>query len=221
MIYSSFCDIYFFDRICCHTAAILFGFNEHKLKKFISLKIPETEAREFDSIFAKHSTLKDFQLTPHSINQYPVVVHSEKDEVVCIAGIYLPVMSETSNINVPLVEVPSTLNNLHKIALGLVSNTAICLLGAVGSGKTCLVEYLAQKTGRNLGDNFVKVQLGDQTDSKMLLGTYKCTDIPGEFVWQPGVLTQVTLYLIIYIIHHVNEKFSRQKCCFFNIFLTD
>ena len=22
------------------------------------------------------------------------------------------------------------------------------------------------------------------------MGTYRCTDIPGEFVWQPGVLTQ-------------------------------
>ncbi|KAF4092103.1 hypothetical protein AMELA_G00017110 [Ameiurus melas] len=34
------------------------------------------------------------------------------------------------------------------------------------------------------------VQLGDQTDSKMLLGMYRCTDVPGKFVWQPGSLTQ-------------------------------
>lgn len=178
----------------------MFGFNEHKLKKLISLKIPETEEREFNSTFAKYSTLKDIQRPPHSINQYPVVVPSEKDDVVFIAGIYLPVLSELSNLNVPLVEVPSTVNNLRKIALGLVSNRAICLLGAVGSGKTSLVEYLAEKTGRQLGENFVKVQLGDQTDSKMLLGTYKCTDIPGEFVWQPGVLTQVNLYFTLFLI---------------------
>lgn len=24
----------------------------------------------------------------------------------------------------------------------------------------------------------------------MLLGMYRCTDIPGKFVWQPGTLTQ-------------------------------
>lgn len=24
----------------------------------------------------------------------------------------------------------------------------------------------------------------------MLLGMYRCTDIPGKFVWQPGSLTQ-------------------------------
>jgi len=38
---------------------------------------------------------------------------------------------------------------------------------------------------------FLRIQLGDQTDSKMLLGQYRCTDVPGEFVWLPGVLTQV------------------------------
>lgn len=26
--------------------------------------------------------------------------------------------------------------------------------------------------------------------SQMLLGMYRCTDIPGKFVWQPGSLTQ-------------------------------
>ncbi|CAG14322.1 unnamed protein product, partial [Tetraodon nigroviridis] len=25
---------------------------------------------------------------------------------------------------------------------------------------------------------------------QMLLGMYRCTDIPGKFVWQPGTLTQ-------------------------------
>lgn len=40
-------------------------------------------------------------------------------------------------------------------------------------------------------NGFLRIQLGDQTDSKMLLGQYRCTDVPGEFVWQPGVLTQV------------------------------
>lgn len=25
---------------------------------------------------------------------------------------------------------------------------------------------------------------------QMLLGMYRCTDVPGEFVWQPGTLTQ-------------------------------
>lgn len=43
-------------------------------------------------------------------------------------------------------------------------------------------------------NGFLRIQLGDQTDSKMLLGQYRCTDVPGEFVWQPGVLTQAVMH---------------------------
>ncbi|XP_050325190.1 midasin [Bactrocera neohumeralis] len=42
-------------------------------------------------------------------------------------------------------------------------------------------------------NGFLRIQLGDQTDSKMLLGQYRCTDVPGEFVWLPGVLTQAVM----------------------------
>ena len=37
--------------------------------------------------------------------------------------------------------------------------------------------------------DLLKIHLGDQTDSKMLLGTYICTSTPGLFKWQPGILT--------------------------------
>lgn len=49
---------------------------------------------------------------------------------------------------------------------------------------------LERKSSKN---GFLRIQLGDQTDSKMLLGQYHCTDVPGEFVWQPGVLTQAVM----------------------------
>lgn len=52
-------------------------------------------------------------------------------------------------------------------------------------------------TGRTEAPHLLKVQLGDETDVKMLLGAYCCTDIPGEFVWQPGVLTQVAILSVI------------------------
>lgn len=42
-------------------------------------------------------------------------------------------------------------------------------------------------------NGFLRIQLGDQTDSKVLLGQYRCTDVPGEFLWQAGVLTQAVL----------------------------
>ncbi|XP_068146092.1 LOW QUALITY PROTEIN: midasin [Drosophila tropicalis] len=49
----------------------------------------------------------------------------------------------------------------------------------------------AEQQQRN---GFLRIQLGDQTDSKMLLGQYRCTDVPGEFVWLPGVLTQAVMH---------------------------
>lgn len=53
-------------------------------------------------------------------------------------------------------------------------------------------DKVVSQTRRMKSNNgFLRIQLGDQTDSKMLLGQYRCTDLPGEFIWQPGVLTQV------------------------------
>lgn len=51
-------------------------------------------------------------------------------------------------------------------------------------------ESIRKVTPKN---GFLRIQLGDQTDSKVLLGQYRCTDVPGEFLWQPGVLTQAVL----------------------------
>ncbi|XP_043277150.1 midasin [Venturia canescens] len=120
-------------------------------------------------------------------------VSKDSDSLVAIAGVLLPVFnSKERPKKTNLIPVPSTESNLRSLALAVASRRCICLQGSVGCGKTALVEYLADITGHR-NSNFVKVQLGDQTDSKMLLGTYRCTDIPGEFVWQPGVLTQAVI----------------------------
>ena len=39
----------------------------------------------------------------------------------------------------------------------------------------------------------VEVHLDDAMDIKSLLGTYVCTDVPGEFRWQPGALAQAVI----------------------------
>ncbi|XP_075410883.1 midasin isoform X2 [Tenrec ecaudatus] len=88
------------------------------------------------------------------------------------------------------VLVESVCRNLQTLAMAVASQNAVLLEGPIGCGKTSLVEHLAALTGRRKPPHLLKVQLGDQTDSKMLLGMYRCTDVPGEFVWQPGTLTQ-------------------------------
>ncbi|CAG9859623.1 unnamed protein product [Phyllotreta striolata] len=181
---------------CCHIVAILFGMSENVTKKIILNKLPEELNIQFTCIFNLKGSLDDNRDTP-TVNLNPVCSKPDGDveDLADFSGISIPIVSKSSNIKTALVEVPSTVNNLAKIALGLSLNKAVCLQGPVGSGKckTTLVEYFAEKVGRNLGENFVKVQLGDQTDSKMLLGTYRCTDVPGEFVWQPGFSKQAVL----------------------------
>ncbi|XP_062857908.1 midasin [Trichomycterus rosablanca] len=110
-----------------------------------------------------------------------------------VCGVILPRLSpqqdeQTSLKNLVLVD--STCRNLRRLAMAVASQKPVLLEGPIGCGKTALIEYLAAATGHNKAPDILKVQLGDQTDSKMLLGMYRCTDIPGKFVWQPGSLTQ-------------------------------
>ncbi|XP_033336576.2 midasin [Megalopta genalis] len=120
-------------------------------------------------------------------------IFNDLTSVVSIGGILLPVYKKLKyKREQNLVPVPSTRRNLRNLAFAVSSNKCVCLHGAVGSGKTALVDFLAEATGHD-EKNFAKVQLGDQTDSKMLLGMYLCTDIPGEFLWHPGILTEAVL----------------------------
>lgn len=64
--------------------------------------------------------------------------------------------------------VESTCANLQNLAMAVASQNAVLLEGAVGCGKTSLVEYLAAVTGRIKPPHILKVQLGDQTDSKVM-----------------------------------------------------
>ncbi|KAM4522940.1 midasin [Odontesthes bonariensis] len=122
-----------------------------------------------------------------------VVSEDLSQNVVAVCGVVLPRMvprqPEQANPT-DLVLVDSTCRNLRRLALAVASQKPMLLEGPIGCGKTALVEFMAAITGHTEGTKILKVQLGDQTDSKMLLGMYRCTDIPGKFVWQPGTLTQ-------------------------------
>lgn len=98
-------------------------------------------------------------------------VITEEDLVgsyVTICGIMLPRLPGTSNLSDKLlVMVPSTVNNLHSLVLSVASGSGVLLEGPIGSGKTALAEYVAKVTGRSSSPEFMKIQLGDQTDSKV------------------------------------------------------
>lgn len=90
---------------------------------------------------------------------------------VMISGVMLPMAPNcpTEVVVNSLVKVPSTQRNLHSLAVAIATGSGVLIEGPVGSGKTCLVEYIAAMTGRVTAPSLMKVQLGDQTDSKVLV----------------------------------------------------
>lgn len=221
--------------------SIVFGLSNQQtvsLNKNIPAEI-RVEA-EIDNISQVCETYSD-KATKTSKNEEGFIEWKyDSDQITDIEGVYLPIYNKSVMEyycdKLDIVKVDSTCINLRSLALGVSSGKAVCLCGAVGSGKTTLVEYLAKRVGRlppkiedfqdflkskeklqarqvngnkrkheqngaleilenekSVKSGFVRIQLGDQTDSKVLLGQYRCTDIPGEFVWQPGVLTEAVM----------------------------
>ncbi|XP_055005322.1 midasin-like isoform X2 [Boleophthalmus pectinirostris] len=145
-------------------------------------------------VLANQGCAKWHQEKANRFTRGQVVSEDLCSDVVAVCGVVLPTISPRLNQQQTnqkdLVLVDSTCQNLRRLALAVASQKPVLLEGPIGCGKTSLVEYLATVTGHNSATEIMKVQLGDQTDSKMLLGLYRCTDVPGKFVWQPGTLTQ-------------------------------
>ncbi|KAG7383928.1 AAA ATPase midasin [Phytophthora pseudosyringae] len=126
----------------------------------------------------------------------PVPFH---DSLQNIFGVVVPtsklhqqrnVLEEASMATEPLVPTPSTKRNLQSLAIALGLKRPILVAGPGGCGKTATIRELARLSGN--GD-MVELHLDDQIDSKTLLGSYVCTDVPGEFTWQAGALTTAVL----------------------------
>ena len=90
------------------------------------------------------------------------------------------------------VSIPHAEDALTGLALALASQRPLLLSGAAGSGKSALVGELARRLGQR--DSLVVVHMDEQIDSKVLLGTYVCTEGAGEFAWQPGVVSQAVAH---------------------------
>ncbi|XP_015604930.1 midasin [Cephus cinctus] len=162
------------------------------MSEALRLACAKSLVEDYQSFLIDYEHTRVSPISPVSDNSLKEVNEIVKDvpTVASVAGVLLPVLHRNRpKTHHNLIPVPSMEENLRSLALAVASRKCVCLQGPVGCGKTALIEYLAEITGHGT-ENFTKVQLGDQTDSKMLLGTYRCTDIPGEFIWQPGVLTQ-------------------------------
>lgn len=111
-----------------------------------------------------------------------------RENVANIGGILVPRTPNTKVYHAKhFVKTPSALNCISQIATGLKASEPLLLVGPEGSGKTFFIEELAKQFGKS--KELVRIHLGDQTDAKILVGTYSTGQKPGSFEWRPGVLT--------------------------------
>ncbi|XP_051115352.1 midasin [Andrographis paniculata] len=90
------------------------------------------------------------------------------------------------NSGVPFVLTSAMTKSFEMASLAVGQRWPVLLYGPAGSGKTALINNLAD----GYGSRVLSIHMDDQIDGKTLLGTYVCTEQPGEFRWQPGSLTQ-------------------------------
>lgn len=107
--------------------------------------------------------------------------------VISICGVIVsnPSRSQSSIDNA--VETKNSVQVLRQLARNIQNDRPVMLYGGAGSGKTFLINQLAQYL--SCQDEIVKIHLGEQTDAKLLLGTYTSGEKPGSFQWRSGVLT--------------------------------
>lgn len=106
------------------------------------------------------------------------------------------------------VDTPTSAYNLRSLAQAVLTERPIIVQGSSGSGKSYIIRSLAVAMG--LDADIIELHINDQTDSKTLIGSYVCSDVPGEFIWQAGVLTQAVLsgrWVVIENLDHVPLEF--------------
>ncbi|ABN66318.2 large protein with a conserved N-terminal domain, a central AAA ATPase domain composed of 6 tandem AAA protomers, and a C-terminal M-domain midas sequence motif-containing protein [Scheffersomyces stipitis CBS 6054] len=111
--------------------------------------------------------------------------------VISICGVLVPnIVSEKEPKSVAdptFVATENSVNVLRQLAHNIQNNKPVMLYGKAGSGKSFLINQLANYMSYD--NSIVKIHLGEQTDAKLLLGTYSSGEKPGTFEWRSGVLT--------------------------------
>jgi hypothetical protein len=154
--------------------------------------VPAISENQRDSLIPATRSRRNFVATGPSTTS----PHSSHIRLIC--GV--PVRCRTAEAAVvsppnSLLLTPSTSANLSSVALALSPwtwsekrGTPVLVEGVAGCGKSSTLHYIAALCG--FGGDIVMLQLDNSLDSKALLGNYVCADRPGEFYWQPGVVTE-------------------------------
>uniref|UniRef100_A0A8D0G919 ATPase dynein-related AAA domain-containing protein n=1 Tax=Sphenodon punctatus TaxID=8508 RepID=A0A8D0G919_SPHPU len=149
-------------------------FKRDELIRFRVNLLEELQMQNIESalVLANPDTALWYREKELQYTQGQVVSSDLSANVVAVCGVVLPreqpvERGQESSFN-HFVLVESTCASLQNLAMAVAFHNPVLLEGPIGCGKTCLIEYLAAVTGRTKPSHILKVQLGDQTDSKVM-----------------------------------------------------
>lgn len=159
------------------------GFNFQLFQLFEAQRLSNlTKIAPLSETFVKGPSIIEFRSEDLSVG------------VKIVAGILFPHIKELETQRrmngavIDFIPIKKSIESLRSLASYLKTSRPVLLAGAEGSGKTFLVNLMGQEIGVNTKD-LVKIHLNQQTDPKLLLGTYTSGSKPGTFEWKNGVLT--------------------------------
>ncbi len=89
------------------------------------------------------------------------------------------------------VKTPITQDNMKKLVEAIYLNLPVILSGPAGIGKSHTLYQLAYDLCWN--HMLVELNIDDQIDNKTLFGSYVCSEVPGDLIWQPVIVTKAAL----------------------------
>ncbi|XP_040935632.1 midasin isoform X2 [Gossypium hirsutum] len=96
---------------------------------------------------------------------------------------------DDKSAGIPFVTTSRSKRSFEMVLLAVSQKWPVLLYGPAGAGKSALISKMASDSGNHV----LSIHMDDQIDGKTLVGSYVCTEQPGEFRWQPGSLTQAVL----------------------------
>ncbi|SMN21636.1 similar to Saccharomyces cerevisiae YLR106C MDN1 Huge dynein-related AAA-type ATPase (midasin), forms extended pre-60S particle with the Rix1 complex (Rix1p-Ipi1p-Ipi3p) [Maudiozyma saulgeensis] len=147
------------------------------------------EAKRFSN-YTKLPEVEECLVADRNGKYFIIQPNELTDKVVSICGILVPKLAQndlSNETSLSYVPTEKTIDTLRQLAKQVQKSTPIMLIGKAGAGKTFIINELSKYMGCER--SIVKIHLGEQTDAKLLVGTYTSGDKPGTFEWRSGVLT--------------------------------
>ncbi|KAF5204714.1 Midasin [Thalictrum thalictroides] len=133
--------------------------------------------------FSQEECLKSFDFRPTN----NLLLHST--EIESVRKNRRQMTSNRDPLECPFVMTSAVKKSFEMVLMAVSQRWPVLLYGPTGAGKTALINKLARVSGNQV----LSIHMDEQMDGKTLIGSYVCTEQPGEFKWQPGSLTQAIM----------------------------